>query len=57
MESTVPLLTPEQIEELNNMIHGISEENKKKLDGILSEIVDVEKTSIMGIRLCEFRPL
>lgn len=57
MESTVPLLTPEQIEELNNMIHGISEENKKKLDDILSETVDVEKTSIMGIRLCELRPL
>jgi len=39
------------------MIHGISEENKKKLDDILGKTLDVEKTSIMGMRLWKFRPL
>jgi hypothetical protein len=51
METGIPLLSPDQIEELNNMILGISEENKKKLDDLLAEITEVENTSILSIRL------
>lgn len=55
MESTVPLLNPEQIEEVNHMILGISEENKKKLDELLAEIVEIENTSILSMRLYKNR--
>jgi hypothetical protein len=48
MDSTIPLLNPEQIEELSAMVHGISEENKKKLNDLLAEAVDVEKTSVLS---------
>jgi hypothetical protein len=41
MDTTVPILNYDQIEELNNMIYGIQQENKKKLDDLLSETAEI----------------
>lgn len=53
MDSGIPLLNPDQIEELNNMLYGILDENKKKLDDTLSESVEIEQTSVLSNRLCD----
>ena len=37
MNATIPMLNYEQISELNTIIYNIQEENKRKLDDILSE--------------------
>lgn len=44
----VPLLAPEQTEELKTVVLSILEENKKSLDDALSEQVQVESTSILS---------
>jgi hypothetical protein len=41
MSATPTVLNPDQIEELNYMLHGILEENKKSLEDTLSEFVEV----------------
>ncbi len=41
MNNSIPLLSLEQIEELNAMIAGISRENAKSLDDLLSERVEL----------------
>lgn len=37
----VSVLQPEQIEELSNIVHGILEENKKQLEDLLNERVEI----------------
>jgi hypothetical protein len=41
MSATPTVLNPDQIEELNYMLQGILEENKKNLEDTLSEFVEV----------------
>lgn len=49
MMDAVPLLAPEQTEELKAMVLGILEDNKKCIDDALAEQVHVESTSILSI--------
>lgn len=48
MNSTIPTLGPSQIEELSAMIEGIEEENKKPLEYLLRNLVDIESISILS---------
>lgn len=48
MMDAVPLLAPEQTEELKAMVLGILDDNKKALDDALAEQVQVETTSILS---------
>jgi hypothetical protein len=57
MWGSTPILNPEQIEELSSMVHGILEENKKKLEDALSESVEIESTSVLGMRFWTLSPL
>lgn len=52
MDSGIPVLTAGQIEELNAMVGGILEENKKKLEEQLSEQGPLEHASILRIAAC-----
>lgn len=49
MSLQAPLLSFDQIDELTAMIHGIADINKKKLDDVLNELIDLENTSILSI--------
>ena len=49
MNSGVPLLNYDQISELKNLIYNIQDENKTKLDEILSEQTQPENTSVLSM--------
>jgi hypothetical protein len=44
----VPILSMDQIEELCEMVKSIQQENRKDLDSILSESVDIQYTTIIS---------
>ena len=44
----VPILNMDQIEELCEMVKSIQQENRKDLDSILSESVDIQYTTIIS---------
>jgi hypothetical protein len=46
--SEVPLLTLEQVDELSTLVHSIQQENRKKLDETLTELVDISSANILG---------
>lgn len=48
MSFSAPMLTRDQIEEVRNLVHGILEDNKRIIDDVLSELVDIESTNILG---------
>jgi hypothetical protein len=48
MSSSVPILSRDQIEEVRSMVHGILDDNIRIIDDVLSELVDVESTNILG---------